>query len=512
MRFLRILIFFLLILGCSSFPCRNYNCLDTQIRPCSDGSNFTNEWFSQRLDHFDPDNNVVWGQHYQTNRKFFKDTGEQRIFLTLGGEQDTSDWRMCHDNYTHMIIAQENNAMVVQLQHRFFGRNKGLRDTSVSMLQFLTVEQAIEDTVAFIQGFNELEGFTNPKWVLLGMSYSGTLAAYLRMTHPEFSQGAIASSAPMLPKVDFWEYDVAMTGVFNEHDPRCVQEIKRGFWDLEQKLHTPEGRAEVNKKFRLSPKLDIENPTEEDLVVVSTTFFYAFEQVVQRTYISSHADTRRGGYLTIENICNIMMNTSRTYPDRMYHVRWLAQHRRYPVLASYPRHVEYMSKTDINGSPTRGWTWMTCNQFGWFQHSSPRGPFLNSAPFGHSKRICRETFGPEFTEERIQQNVDRTLHVYGLPWNFNGTNTVMTHGSYDPWATLGSFVNSTERRIVSVMTKGSSHCADTFPYYSGEPAGLEHARQVMRREVAYYYSLPSTFKKKQEKVPLSSKRAIWRLG
>ncbi|CAD5228576.1 unnamed protein product [Bursaphelenchus okinawaensis] len=492
-------------------PCRNYNCMSTESKPCSDGSKFTNEWFNQRLDHFDSSNNVVWGQHYQVNRKYFKDNGEQRVFLTLGGEQDTSDYRMCNDNYTHMIIAKENNAMVVQLQHRFFGRNKGLRDTSTSMLKYLTVEQAIEDTVSFINGFNDLEGFNNPKWVLMGMSYSGTLAAYLRMTHPEISQGAIASSAPMLPKADFKEYDAAMTGVFNDYSPSCVQEIKNGFMDLDQKLHSPQGRAEINKKFRLSPKLEIENPKEEDLIVVSTTFFYAFEQVVQRTYISSHADTRRGGYLTVDNICKIMMNTSRTYPDRMYHVRWLAQHRRYPVLASYPKHIEYMTKTDINGSPTRGWTWMTCNQFGWFQYSSPKGPFVNSAPKGHSKRICRETFGSHFSEDQIQRNVDKTLQTYGLPWQFNGSNTVLSHGSYDPWATLGSFVQDKERHIVSVMTRGSSHCADTFPWYSGEPAGLEHARTVMRKESAYYYSLPSSFLRGADKFS-NGKRAIWRLG
>lgn len=91
-----------------------------------------------------------------------------------------------------------------------------------------------------------------------------------------------------------------------------------------------------------------------------------------------------------------------------------------------------------------------------------------------------------------------------------GTNIVFSHGSYDPWSALGATTSFPQRRVVSVTSKGATHCADTYPYYYGEPAGLQHARRLMADEVAYYFSLPSTFAPK--KSSLTFKRAIWRLG
>lgn len=47
----------------ASSSCKNYNCVPTLYGHCrNDGSNFTQDWFNQRLDHFDYKNNVVFGQ------------------------------------------------------------------------------------------------------------------------------------------------------------------------------------------------------------------------------------------------------------------------------------------------------------------------------------------------------------------------------------------------------------------------------------------------------------------
>lgn len=55
----------------------------------------------------------------------------------------------------------------------------------------------------------------------------------------------------------------------------------------------------------------------------------------------------RGGHVTVENVCNIMMNTSRSYDDRLYHVRWLAHHRAYTLLSSWPETLKHKKNTDI---------------------------------------------------------------------------------------------------------------------------------------------------------------------
>jgi len=79
------------------------------------------------------------------------------------------------------------------------------RNLNTEDLKYLTIEQALADLATFILSVtNDNEGaLRNPKWVVFGGSYSGSLAAWLRMKYPHLIHAAVSSSSPLMAKIDY---------------------------------------------------------------------------------------------------------------------------------------------------------------------------------------------------------------------------------------------------------------------------------------------------------------------
>lgn len=76
------------------------------------------QWFSQRLDHFDPQNTMTWQQRYFVNDSFWTDRAKGPVFVMLGGE-GTADpfWLFDSDM---MINAGKYGAIAFLIEHRYF--------------------------------------------------------------------------------------------------------------------------------------------------------------------------------------------------------------------------------------------------------------------------------------------------------------------------------------------------------------------------------------------------------
>ncbi|PIO65560.1 hypothetical protein TELCIR_12762 [Teladorsagia circumcincta] len=78
------------------------------------------------------------------------------------------------------------------------------RNMTTAELVYLSSAQALEDMAAFIIAMKvKMPQLATVPWVTFGGSYSGALAAWARVKHPELVAMAVGSSGPVQAEVDF---------------------------------------------------------------------------------------------------------------------------------------------------------------------------------------------------------------------------------------------------------------------------------------------------------------------
>ncbi|KAH7711062.1 serine protease F56F10.1 [Aphelenchoides avenae] len=390
---------------------------------------FKEDYWPQPKDHFDPKNTDTWSQYYQINDKFFDKTKKDKpiIFLLLGGEGPIEKQWVCWENYTYMELAKQYGALVIQNEHRFFqadAAKSGWPDMKTSTLKLLTTEQAMADTAAFIDGYNKKNGFTNSVWVAFGGSYPGTIAALLRVFYPNATAGNIASSAPLYPKVDFFEYTEVMANTIRSTDQNCYNNVKDAFAQVYAMTKTTAGRTKLQAQFKTTTGswdsiLDVQNFMGEILS--------GFQEIIQYTYDARNSLT--DSTLTIQYICDNFLNKAGDAPEvKLYNVFNFFEKANYPTFDgemgdfSYASLVAEIQNTDISSgvAADRGWMWLSCNEFGWLQSTDLEQDnlFGNILPLSFYLQMCTDLFdSPQtpFNQGDIFARVEASHKKFGDP-------------------------------------------------------------------------------------------------
>lgn len=69
---------------------------------------------------------------------------------------------------------------------------------------YLTSQQALADIALFIEEMIHLHQIpASTKFIVFGGSYSGSLAAWMRLKYPYLVHGAVSTSGPLLAQLDF---------------------------------------------------------------------------------------------------------------------------------------------------------------------------------------------------------------------------------------------------------------------------------------------------------------------
>ncbi|XP_072525472.1 thymus-specific serine protease [Salminus brasiliensis] len=427
----------------------------------------------QPLDHFTHTGTRTFAQKYLVNEEYWE-RPHGPVFLYIEGEGALSEFSVLAGH--HVAMAKEHGALLVALEHRFYGRSIISGGLETQNLQYLSSQQALADLAAFHQHISQKYSLTHRNvWISFGGSYAGALSAWFRGKFPHLVYGAVASSAPVQAKLDFSSYTTVVGRSLMDESvggsEKCVKAVYEAFAAVEAALLRGE-ETQVGKDFGCcdTPK-SLEDQTE-------------FLQSLADIFMGTVQYNEEVGPLTIARLCDIMTNQSKAYAeeeeayDRL--VKLTAIYRtveKEPCLdVSYEKTILHLNKTTHVGSGYRQWFYQTCTEFGFYQTCEDATcPFSRMMTLQTQTQLCPLLFSiPQHT---LLSNIDFTNQYYG--GDQPQTQRVLyVNGDTDPWMALSVVRNGTnEDKHRAILIHSTAHCADMNPTRARDRTSLLQARK-----------------------------------
>nr|XP_031840442.1 putative serine protease K12H4.7 [Nomia melanderi] len=418
-------------------------------------------WIEQPLDHFNPRDNRTWSMRYYENSALFKKGGP--IFIMIGGEWEISTGYLGAGLMYDTALA--HNAMLYYTEHRYYGKSHPTADLTSKNLQYLSVDQALADLAYFIETKKKEEGLEDSAVIVFGGSYAGNMAAWSRLKYPHLIQGALASSAPVFAKADFYEYYEVVAESLRRHSQQCADDIKAAFDAVEELLAAEHGPEKLKSYFNLCDLPNV-NSTN-DLGLLMNTLAETFAGIVQY-------DSVVNGQTKIAACCEIMTAPYLGSPlQRLAHLVEGDD----CLSSDYNEFVREYTKESWEAQPNimRQWQYQTCTEYGYYQTTSSKKSIFGSLfPLSFFTDMCTDLYGNHFDSDFLNTRVRRTNLMYG-GLRPDLRNVIFTNGDIDPWHAL-SVLKDLNRFSPSILINGSSHCSDLKENKSTDVPDLVQAR------------------------------------
>ncbi|KAI1894055.1 hypothetical protein AGOR_G00130050 [Albula goreensis] len=436
----------------------------------------------QRLDHFDSQVTETIPQRFFVNEEHW-DRPDGPVFLYIGGEAAISMMDVVTGH--HVDMAEEHGALLLALEHRFYGESINPDGLETEQLSYLSSQQALADLVAFHHYIRDHYELTHKNtWISFGGSYPGALSAWLRGKFPHLIYGAVASSAPVKAKLDFSGYNkVVGLSLMDEAvggSEKCVNAVWEAFAAVEANL-LGGNETRLQKDFETCEPLDEEDQTElvESLAdIIMGTVQY----------------NREGAPLSIEKLCTILTNKSEEYEqeeeayDRLVKLVGVYQTAmEEPCLqASHEQNILDLNNTTVKrtGFGERQWYYQTCTEFGYYQTCEDAScPFSRMLTLQAQTELCPLLFG--VSQSSLPSSIAFTNQYYG--GDHPRTHRVLyVNGDIDPWHELSVLRNGTTMadKDRAIVISDTAHCADMSPARFEDPPTLREARREIAQHVA----------------------------
>lgn len=204
-------------------------------------TNSTPNYFQQLIDHNTPSRGTFNQKYYLDYTSWDPATGP--VFLYIGGEGPLSN---SPGGYP-AVLAASQHALIVALEHRYYGESIPSPLADKDTLRTLSVESALADLAAFISfAQTAIVGDATRKWLTIGGSYPGALSAWFRITHPELVVAAWSSSGVVDAIFNFSQFDQQIAF---ELPPPCAAALHTVTTLAEQAWDDPTSRTRALKLF-----------------------------------------------------------------------------------------------------------------------------------------------------------------------------------------------------------------------------------------------------------------------
>jgi serine protease 16 len=443
------------------------------------------KFFDQRLDHFNRALDTTFKQRYFINDTFWKgaDSGAP-VFLCVGGEGPPLDRSVlissvhCNDM---VELAPKHGALLLALEHRYYGPSNPYEDFSSEHLQYLNSEQALGDIATFVDLINEQYKLTpsNNRWVTWGGSYPGMMAGLARYRYPHLIYASVSSSSPLEAVVDMVGYNnvvsESMAAPIVGGSDQCLNIIVDGHKMVGEQLATPEGRRSLEKLFNVCIPGTLENERNREE--------FAGNGVVYLP-VQSNDPACTTNLCNISSICSYLINTAQG--NNMEKLAALSKEQS-PIcgLPSYDAMIKFWSSPE---NPDRSWLYQTCTEWGFYQtcqigSNCPYTQGLHTLSSDYD--ICQTAFG--ITSDTVDAQIQNALDIYGGD-DLQGSRILFVNGQIDPWH-ANSVLSSPNAEEPVYMVNGASHHYWTHPSSPTDTAEVNAAREYIWNTVSYCYLL-----------------------
>lgn len=227
-----------------------------------------------------------------------------------------------------------------------------------------------------------IKGAANSGVIVVGGSYSATMAAWLRQKYPEKINGAWASSAPLNAQMDFPEYKEVVSEAIRKYGPsNCADDISAAFRTLERLIEQNQVDR-IKEEFNLCKEID---PNDSlDVWNFFSTITDEFAGLIQY---------HRAGDL--DKACEVIMDPEFILNPIGGVAKWVTSNfdPNSCIDTSYEGFIEKYKNPAFGNDIMRQWIYQTCNEFGWYQSSTSSNQIFGTMfPVNLNIKMCADLY------------------------------------------------------------------------------------------------------------------------